>query len=79
VLKRRGEEYQLFWRDDRPDFVRLAAKYNALIVPFAAVGADDAYNLLLVCTCSPMDSGLRSDAMEWLCCFKCRRLIKRGT
>ncbi len=49
VLKRRGEEYQLFWRDDRPDFVRLAAKYNALIVPFAAVGADDAYNLLLVC------------------------------
>ena len=48
MLKRRGEEYQLFWRDDRPDFVRLAAKYNALIVPFAAVGADDAYNLLLV-------------------------------
>jgi hypothetical protein len=52
VLKRRGEEYQLFWRDDRPDFVRLAAKYDALIVPFAAVGADDAYNLLLV-RCSP--------------------------
>ena len=48
MLKRRGEEYQLFWRDDRPDFVRLAAKYSALIVPFAAVGADDAYNLLLV-------------------------------
>lgn len=47
VLKRRGEEYKLFWRDDRPDFVRLAAKYDALIVPFAAVGADDAYNLFL--------------------------------
>lgn len=47
-MKRRGEEYQLFWRDDRPDFVRLAAKYDALIVPFAAVGADDAYNLFLV-------------------------------
>ena len=48
VMKRRGEEYKLFWRDDRPDFVRLAAKYDALIVPFAAVGADDAYNLFMV-------------------------------
>lgn len=47
-MKRRGEEYKLFWRDDRPDFVRLAAKYDALIVPFAAVGADDAYKLFLV-------------------------------
>ena len=51
VMKRRGEEYQLFWREDRADFVRLAAKYDALIVPFAAVGADDAYNLFLVPPC----------------------------
>lgn len=48
MMKRRGEEYQLFWRDDRADFVRLAAKFDALIVPFAAVGADDAYKLFLV-------------------------------
>lgn len=50
VMKRRGEEYQLFWRRDRTDFVRLAAKYNAIIVPFSAVGADDAYNLFMVCS-----------------------------
>ncbi len=50
-MKRRGEEYRLFWREDRADFVRLAAKYDALIVPFAAVGADDAYNLFLVSPC----------------------------
>lgn len=66
VLKRRGEEYKLFWRDDRPDFVRLAAKYDALIVPFAAVGADDAYNLFLVslnchlASCAPAGLRLRT-------------------
>jgi hypothetical protein len=46
VVKKRGEEYQLFWKDS-PDFVRLAAKTDAIIVPFAAVGADDAYDIIL--------------------------------
>lgn len=46
VNKRCGEEYQLFWRDS-PDFVRLAAKCDAIIIPFAAVGADDAYDVML--------------------------------
>lgn len=41
VVKRRGEEYQLLWRES-PDFVRLATKCKAIIIPFAAVGADDA-------------------------------------
>ena len=44
--KRKGEEYQLFWPED-PDFVRLAAKLNALIIPFAAVGGDEAFDLAL--------------------------------
>ncbi len=44
VVKKRGQEYTLLWRES-PDFVRLAAKCNALIVPFAAVGADDAYDV----------------------------------
>lgn len=35
---------------EEPDFVRLAVKCRALIVPFAAVGADDAYDILLVRT-----------------------------
>lgn len=41
--KRVGQEYQLFWKES-PDFVRLAARCGAIIVPFAAVGADDAYD-----------------------------------
>lgn len=44
VAKRRGEEYLLQWKES-PDFVRLAARCNALIVPFAAVGADDAFDV----------------------------------
>jgi hypothetical protein len=37
VNKRRGEEYKLLWRES-PEFVRMASKCNALIVPFAAIG-----------------------------------------
>ena len=48
VAKRKSENYQLFWREDRADFVRLAAKFDAVIVPFAAVGGDDAFDLFLV-------------------------------
>jgi hypothetical protein len=43
VNKKVGQEYQLFWKES-PDFVRLAARCGAIIVPFAAVGADDAYD-----------------------------------
>ena len=46
VNKRKGEEYQLFWPED-PDFVRMAAKLNALIIPFASVGGDEAFELAL--------------------------------
>jgi len=48
VAKRKGENYQLFWREDRADFVRLAAKFDAIIVPFAAVGGDDAFDVFMV-------------------------------
>lgn len=40
VCRRRGEEYTMVWGDDT-EFVRPAAKFNAIIVPFACVGADD--------------------------------------
>ena len=46
VVKRKGEQYKLIWKDD-VDFVRLAAKCDAIIVPFAAVGADDAFDIFL--------------------------------
>lgn len=46
VAKRRGEKYRLIWKE-RTGFVRLAAEYGAPIVPFAAVGAEEAWDILL--------------------------------
>lgn len=46
MVKRRGEAYQLLWKQE-VDFVRLAARCNAVIIPFGAVGADDAFDLYM--------------------------------
>jgi 1-acyl-sn-glycerol-3-phosphate acyltransferase len=46
VAKRRGEKYQLTW-GERLGFVRMAMAHGCTIVPFAALGADDAYDILL--------------------------------
>jgi hypothetical protein len=48
AFKARGEKYKLFWPegDDEADFMRLAAKLNAIVVPIAAVGADDVFHLV---------------------------------
>ncbi|KAK4489057.1 hypothetical protein RD792_004851 [Penstemon davidsonii] len=46
VLHRKGEEHKLIWPDE-PEFVRMAARFGAKIIPFAAVGEDDACHLLL--------------------------------
>jgi hypothetical protein len=40
AVKRRGEAYKLMW-PERAEFVRMAAKFGATIVPFAAIGADE--------------------------------------
>ncbi|KAG9152580.1 hypothetical protein Leryth_022963 [Lithospermum erythrorhizon] len=40
ALHFKGEAYKLFW-PDQPEFVRMAAKFGATIVPFGAVGEDD--------------------------------------
>lgn len=45
VCKRKGEEYKLMWKET-VDFVRMATRLNAIIVPFGILGADDAYNIL---------------------------------
>jgi len=39
------DKYRLMW-PDRSEFVRLAAKYNATIVPFGAVGAAEALSVV---------------------------------
>ncbi|WCJ43270.1 Esterase/lipase/thioesterase family protein [Euphorbia peplus] len=36
----KGEEYKLIWPDE-PEFVRMAARFGATIVPFSSVGEDD--------------------------------------
>jgi hypothetical protein len=42
---RKGEEYKLFW-PDKMDFIRMATMFDALIVPFAAIGVADSVNML---------------------------------
>ncbi|KAJ0976217.1 hypothetical protein J5N97_018182 [Dioscorea zingiberensis] len=46
ALHRKGEEYKLFW-PDQPEFVRMAARFEATIVPFGVVGEDDIAELFL--------------------------------
>ncbi|KAK9916210.1 hypothetical protein WJX75_000066 [Coccomyxa subellipsoidea] len=46
VNKLKGQQHQLQWKE-QPDFVRMAAKLNAIIIPFAAVGGDDAFDIAL--------------------------------
>ncbi|KMT13483.1 hypothetical protein BVRB_4g082620 [Beta vulgaris subsp. vulgaris] len=46
ALHYKGEQYKLIW-PDRPEFVRMAAKFKATIVPFGVVGEDDIAELVL--------------------------------
>ncbi|WCJ44007.1 Esterase/lipase/thioesterase family protein [Euphorbia peplus] len=46
ALHEKGEEYKLIWPEE-PEFVRIAARFGATIVPFGSVGEDDLINLNL--------------------------------
>ncbi|XP_031382598.1 acyltransferase-like protein At3g26840, chloroplastic isoform X2 [Punica granatum] len=46
ALHRKGEEYKLFW-PEQAEFVRMAAKFGAKIVPFGTVGEDDIGQVVL--------------------------------
>ncbi|OIS95651.1 PREDICTED: acyltransferase-like protein At1g54570, chloroplastic [Nicotiana attenuata] len=46
ALHRKGEEYKVIW-PDQPEFVRMAARFGATIVPFGVVGEDDIAQLVL--------------------------------
>lgn len=46
ALHRKGEAYKLFW-PEQPEFVRMAARFGATIVPFGVVGEDDVLELVL--------------------------------
>uniref|UniRef100_A0A0D3C0E0 Uncharacterized protein n=1 Tax=Brassica oleracea var. oleracea TaxID=109376 RepID=A0A0D3C0E0_BRAOL len=46
ALHRKGEEYKLFW-PEHSEFVRIASKFGARIIPFGAVGEDDLCQMVL--------------------------------
>ncbi|GLT95242.1 hypothetical protein SLE2022_129350 [Rubroshorea leprosula] len=46
ALHYKGEQYKLFW-PNQPEFVRMAARFGATIVPFGVVGEDDMVELVL--------------------------------
>ncbi|KAL4590822.1 hypothetical protein LXL04_003765 [Taraxacum kok-saghyz] len=46
ALHRKGETHQLFWPQQQ-EFVRMAAKFGATIVPFGCVGEDDVSQMIL--------------------------------
>lgn len=46
VFHGKNEAYKLFW-PEKVDFVRVAARFNATIVPVSAVGGADSANILL--------------------------------
>lgn len=45
ALHRKGEEYKLFW-PEQSEFVRMAARFGAKIIPFGVVGEDDIGQLI---------------------------------
>lgn len=45
VAKRKGEEYQLIWKE-RFGFLKLAQEFGYDIAPFVALGGDDVYDLI---------------------------------
>merc|ERR1719223_1577502 len=46
VFHGKDEAYELFW-PEKVDFVRIAARFNATIIPISAIGAADSANILL--------------------------------
>jgi 1-acyl-sn-glycerol-3-phosphate acyltransferase len=46
VFKHKGEKYRLVWKE-RVGFARLAIEYGVPIVPFASVGVEDAFEIVL--------------------------------
>jgi 1-acyl-sn-glycerol-3-phosphate acyltransferase len=46
VFRRKGEKYQLLWKE-RVGFARMAAEHRYPIVPFASVGADDCFDIVV--------------------------------
>lgn len=46
VMRRKGEKYQLIWKK-RSGFARLAIEHGYDIIPFASLGADDCFDIVI--------------------------------
>lgn len=46
VAKKKGEKYQLLWKS-RVGFARMAIKHQCTIVPFAALGVEDMFDIVM--------------------------------
>jgi hypothetical protein len=46
AYKGKGEQYRLFWPEEQ-EFVRMAAKFGATIIPFSAVGSEDGFDMVM--------------------------------
>ena len=46
VFKRRTEKYKLLWKE-RLGFAKIAVEHGCTVIPFASVGVEDAYDILL--------------------------------
>ena len=63
VFKHKGEQYHLIWKS-RTGFAALAIKHGYPIVPFAAVGAEECYDILV--DSDEMRHSPLGPVLEWL-------------
>lgn len=63
VFKHKGERYHLLWKN-RVGFAALAIAHGYPIVPFAAVGAEDCYDILV--DSDEMRRSIVGPILEWL-------------
>lgn len=60
VMRRKGEAYQLIWKQ-RTGFARMAIEHDYDIIPFASLGPDDAFDIVL-----DANDVTGSSAWQWL-------------
>lgn len=66
VAKRRGEKYQLIWKE-RTGFARMAIEHRCPILPFSAVGVEDALDIVFDANdfhASPLGEWLRGLGLQ---------------
>lgn len=72
VIVLQGEQYKLIWPDQQ-EFVRMAARFGATIVPFGTVGEDDiaevssAFSTFCICTVVENEANLYLFFLFCLC------------